>query len=92
MYKRQIGDIRLTGLLGVIEVVKDRETKEPMAPFNANANEQQTMNQVFAKLRELGLFTFARWNHIFVAPPLSVSESEIDEGVSKIRDALCVIK
>ena len=85
---QSIGDVRITGLLGVIEIVKNRETKEPMAPFNANEKEMAVMNKVFAKLREEGLFTFARWNHIFIAPPLNTNESEIDEGLEKISKAL----
>ncbi len=83
-----IGDVRITGLLGVIEVVKNRETKEPMAPWNASADEMAVMNKVFAKLRELGLFTFTRWNFIFVAPPLNVTKEEMDEGLAIISEAL----
>ncbi len=83
-----IGDVRITGLLGVIEVVKNRETKEPMAPWNAQPEDMKIMGQVFAKLRELGLFTFARWNHIFVGPPLIATNAHIDEGLEKISQAL----
>ena len=64
-----IGDCRNTGLLGCIELVKDRATKEPMAPFNAKPEEMVVMNKVAAKIRELGMYTFVRWNYIFVAPP-----------------------
>ncbi len=44
-----IGDWRNTGLLGCIELVKNRKTKEPMAPFNAKPDEMQVMNKVAAK-------------------------------------------
>ena len=83
-----IGDWRNTGLLGCIEVVKNRKTKEPMAPFNAKANEMTVMKQVAARIRELGMFTFVKWNFIFVAPPLNITHSEIDEGIDIISRAL----
>jgi taurine---2-oxoglutarate transaminase len=83
-----IGDWRNTGLLGCIELVKNRKTKEPMAPWNANAKEMETMNKVAAKIRELGMFTFVRWNWIFVAPPLTITKAEVDEGLEIISKAI----
>ena len=83
-----LGDFRNTGLLGCIEVVRNRKTKEPMAPFNAPASEMKVMNQVAAKLKELGMYTFVRWNYIFIAPPLTVTEDQIDEGIGMISEAL----
>lgn len=85
-----IGDFRNTGLLGVIELVKNRKTKEPMAPWNAAASEMETMNKVAAKLTELGLFTFVRWNWIFTAPPLCVTKEQIDEGLDIISQAISI--
>ncbi len=85
-----IGDFRNTGLLGVIELVKNRETKEPMAPWNAAPSEMETMNKVAAKLTELGLFTFVRWNWIFTAPPLCITKEQIDEGLNIISQAISI--
>ena len=83
-----IGDFRTTGLLGCIEVVKNRVTKEPMAPFNATAAEMEIMNKVAAKIKELGMYTFVRWNYIFTCPPLTITKEQIDEGLSIISKAL----
>ncbi|MEJ7694718.1 aminotransferase class III-fold pyridoxal phosphate-dependent enzyme [Daejeonella sp.] len=83
-----IGDWRNTGLLGCLELVKDRETKEPMAPFNAKPDQMTVMNKVAARIKELGMYTFVRWNYIFIAPPLIVTKSEIDEGIAIISEAL----
>ena len=83
-----IGDFRNTGLLGCIEVVKNRDTKEPMAPFNAKPDEMVVMNKVAAKIKELGMYTFVKWNYIFVAPPLIVTKDQIDEGLAIISEAL----
>lgn len=83
-----IGNFRTTGLLGCIELVKNRTTKEPMAPFNAKPEEMTVMNKVAAKIRELGMYTFVRWSYIFVAPPLCVTKAQIDEGLSIISEAI----
>lgn len=85
-----IGDWRNTGLLGCIELVKNRETKEPMAPFNAKPDEMAVMNKVAAKIKELGMYTFVRWNYIFIAPPLCVTKEQIDEGLAIISEAISI--
>jgi len=83
-----IGDFRNTGLLGCMELVKNRKTKEPMARWNAPPDEMGIMNKVMAKISELGMFTLGRWNLIFVAPPLCVTKEQIDEGMEIISEAL----
>jgi taurine---2-oxoglutarate transaminase len=83
-----IGDFRNTGLLGCIELVKNKITKEPMAPFNAKPDEMVVMNKVAAKIKELGMYTFVRWSYIFIAPPLIVIKEQIDEGLAIISEAL----
>lgn len=85
---RSIGDFRNTGLLGCIELVKNRDTKEPMAPFNAKPNEMEVMNKVAVKIKDLGMYTFVRWNYIFIAPPLCITKEQIDEGLNIISQAL----
>ncbi|MBE7171234.1 MAG: aminotransferase class III-fold pyridoxal phosphate-dependent enzyme [Williamsia sp.] len=83
-----IGDFRNTGLLGCLELVKNRNTREPMAPFNAKPDEMAIMNKVAAKLKELGMYTFVRWNYVFIAPPLCITKDEVDEGLAIISAAL----
>lgn len=85
-----IGDFRTTGLLGCIELVKNRKTKEPMAPWNATPTEMEIMNKVNAKLVELGMFTFVRWNYIFTCPPLCITKDEMDEGLEIISKGIAV--
>jgi taurine---2-oxoglutarate transaminase len=85
-----IGDWRNTGLLGCIEIVKNRKTKEPMAPYNAKPDEMAVMNKVAARLKDLGMYTFVRWNYIFVAPPLCINKEQIDEGLAMISDAVSI--
>ncbi|GAA4380899.1 aminotransferase class III-fold pyridoxal phosphate-dependent enzyme [Hymenobacter koreensis] len=83
-----IGDWRNTGLFGCLELVKNRQTKEPMAPWNASPDQMAIMNQVAAKIKELGMYTFVRWNYIFIAPPLNITKDELDEGLDIISQAL----
>jgi taurine--2-oxoglutarate transaminase len=85
-----MGNFRNTGLLGCIELVKNRDTKEPMAPFNAKPDEMVVMNKVAAKIKALGMYTFVRWGYIFIAPPLIVTKEQIEEGLAIISEALLI--
>jgi len=72
-----VGDVRSIGLFGVLELVRDRATKEPMAPFNGSSPE---MNKLAAFLKENGLFVFVNWNNVFSNPPLCITEAEMREA------------
>lgn len=85
-----IGDFRNTGLLGCLELVKNRKTKEPMAPFNAKSSEMTIMNEVGDCMRKMGLYALVRWNYIFLAPPLCITRKQVDEGLAVISKALDV--
>ncbi|MBS1564086.1 MAG: aminotransferase class III-fold pyridoxal phosphate-dependent enzyme [Bacteroidetes bacterium] len=85
-----IGDFRNTGLLGCIELVKNRATKEPMAPFNAKPDEMAIMNKVAGRLKQLGMYAFVRWNYVFIAPPLCITKEQIDEGLAMISEAIAI--
>jgi taurine--2-oxoglutarate transaminase len=85
-----VGDVRNIGLFGIVELVKDRATKEPMAPFNGTSPEMQQLGAFF---KEHGLYVFVNWNNVFSNPPLCITESQLreafeifDEGL-KITDA-----
>jgi taurine--2-oxoglutarate transaminase len=83
-----IGDVRVTGLLGGIELVKNRATREPLVPWNGTPQEMDVMNRVSKKIKELGMFTFTRWNWIYTTPPLIINKEQIDEGLAIISQAL----
>ena len=76
-----VGAVRSIGLFGVIELVRNRTTLEPMAQFNSTSPEMMALGKFF---REEGLFTFVRWNYFFTNPPLCIDESEL-------RDAFAII-
>jgi taurine--2-oxoglutarate transaminase len=81
-----IGDIRGTGLHFVLELVKDRSTREPMGKYNQPLS--RPMKTVAESLRAQGMSTFVKWNWIFCAPPLIAQQKQIDEGLAIIDRAL----
>ena len=83
-----VGDVRHIGLFTLFELVKNRETKEPMAPFNAGGKEMEVMNLIKKFFHDNGLFTFVRWNTFFANPPLCITREELDEGLEIIDRAL----
>ena len=62
-----VGAVRSIGLFGVFEIVRNRTTMEPMAPFNASSPEMAALD---ARLRADGLCTMFHWNQVFANPPL----------------------
>ena len=76
------------GLFGVVELVRNRETLQPMAPFNGSSPEMAALGRFF---REEGLYTFVRWNYFFTNPPLSITEAELREGFAIIDRGLAMM-
>lgn len=83
-----VGEVRGTGLLQVVELVKSRRTRAPLSEFNASQSEP--MRELAASLREQGLNTIVRWNMVFSTPPLIVSEPQVQEGLSILDQALSI--
>lgn len=80
-----VGAVRSIGLFGLIELVRNRETMQPMAPFNGTSDEMAALGKFF---RDEGLYTLVRWNYFFTNPPLIISDDELDEGFAIIDRAL----
>jgi taurine--2-oxoglutarate transaminase len=80
-----IGAVRNIGLFGIVELVRNRKTMEPMAPFNGTSPEMQALGKHF---REQGLYTFVRWNTFFANPPLCITEEELREAFAIIDRGL----
>ncbi|MGA8231160.1 MAG: aminotransferase class III-fold pyridoxal phosphate-dependent enzyme [Candidatus Acidiferrales bacterium] len=72
-----VGAVRSIGLFGIVELIRNRTTKEPLAPFNVTSAEMAALGKFF---REQGLYTFVRWNTFFTNPPLCIQESEMREA------------
>jgi taurine---2-oxoglutarate transaminase len=80
-----VGAVRSIGLFGIVELVRNRRTREPMAPFNGTSEEMAALGRFF---REQGLYTFVRWNYFFTNPPLCITEAELREGFAIIDRGL----
>lgn len=80
-----VGEVRSIGLFSAIEVVRNRKTREPMAPYNSSSPEMDRLRQ---QLLDKGLYCFVHWNVILVNPPLVINESQLAEGMAVIDDAL----
>jgi taurine--2-oxoglutarate transaminase len=83
-----IGDVRGRGLFWGIELVKDRGTKEMLERWNGPSS--ALANALKAELMKRDVYVFCRWNMLFVAPPLIVTDEELRIGVKAIDDALAV--
>ena len=84
-----VGATRAIGLFGIVELVKNRSSMEPLAPFNGTSEPMKRLGKFF---REEGLYTFVRWNTFFTNPPLSISEEELRHGFGIIERGLSMLK
>jgi taurine--2-oxoglutarate transaminase len=80
-----VGATRNIGLFGIVELVRNAKTLEPMAPFNGTSPEMQALGKYF---RQEGLYTFVRWNTFFTNPPLCITEEELREAFAIIDKGL----
>ena len=80
-----VGATRCLGLFGVIELIRNRKTMQPMAPFNGTSPEMGALGKFF---RQEGLFTFVRWNYFFTNPPLIITEEQLREAFGIIDRGL----
>jgi taurine---2-oxoglutarate transaminase len=82
---RSVGAVRSIGLFGIVELIRNTRTKEPMAPFNGVSDEMTAVAHYF---RQNGLYAFVRWNTFLTIPPLCITEAELREGFAIIDRAL----
>src|SRR5918999_1044453 len=80
-----VGRVRNVGLFGILELVKSRETMEPLSPYNVVNETMQAANKA---LLERGLFTMIRFNGIMTNPPLCITEEQLEEGFAIIDEVL----
>ncbi|MCU1301262.1 MAG: gabT [Candidatus Sulfotelmatobacter sp.] len=82
---RSVGAVRSIGLFGIVELVRSRKTRQPLAPFNGASDEMAALGRFF---REQGLYTFVRWNTFFTNPPLCITEPQLREAFAIIDKGL----
>lgn len=83
-----VGDVRYKGLFSVLELVKDKATKEPLAPFNGTSPE---MNALAAHIKSRQVYAYSRFNFLWVCPPLVVTREELDAGLDAYEEGLAKV-
>jgi taurine---2-oxoglutarate transaminase len=80
-----VGDVRSIGLFGIIELVKNRTTKEPLAPWNGSSPQMAALRTFCL---EHGLYLYTHWHTVLIIPPLPISEKQLKEGFAVLDQAL----
>lgn len=83
-----IGDVRCLGLFSTLELVKDRESKEPLVPYNAKGEQAKVSKDLTRRLMEKGVYTPVRWMYLQITPPLSINETELRQGLAVVDEVL----
>jgi len=85
-----VGDVRGLGCFWALELVKDRETREPLVPFNAGGEALAPVARLTKAAMGKGLYLMTHWNVIMVCPPLVISREEVEEGLAILDDVLAI--
>jgi taurine---2-oxoglutarate transaminase len=85
-----IGDVRGKGLFFGLELVTNRETREPLVPFNASGDAAAPVSRIAKAALERGLYLFVHWNVVIIAPPLTITREELDEGLGVLDEVLAI--
>lgn len=83
-----VGDVRYKGLFSVLELVRDKATKEPLAPFNGTSPEMQ---KLAGHLKSKHVYAFVRFNMVWVCPPLVITQEELKYGLDVYEEALAQV-
>ena len=85
-----VGAVRGLGVFWAIELVRNRRTREPLVPYNASGSANVPMTEFLTACKEHGLWPFTHFNRVHVVPPLTIADSEAEEGLAIIDEALTV--
>jgi taurine--2-oxoglutarate transaminase len=83
-----VGDARYKGLFSMLELVRDKNTKEPLVPYGGSSSE---MSKLGAHFKSNHLHTYVRFNTFFIAPPLIITREELKYGLDIIEGALAEV-
>ena len=85
-----IGEVRGLGCFWGLELVRNRETREPLVPFNASGEAAAPVGRLAKATLERGLYLMTHWNVVMVCPPLTITPEELAEGIAILDDALAI--
>ena len=84
---RVIGDVRGLGVFFALDLVTDRATKEPLAPYGSSS---PAMNELVGACKAEQLLIFSNFNRLHVVPPCTVSDEEALDGLARLDRAFSV--
>jgi taurine---2-oxoglutarate transaminase len=87
---QSIGDVRGLGCFFGLELVRDRETREPLVSFNATGEAFAPVARLMKAALDRGLYLMTHWNVVMVCPPLTITPEELDEGIAILDEALAI--
>src|SRR3954452_6129462 len=85
-----IGEVRGLGLFWALELVRNRETREPLVPFNATGDAAAPIGRLAKAALQRGLYLMTHWNVVMICPPLTITREELDEGLAVLDKVLAV--
>jgi taurine--2-oxoglutarate transaminase len=85
-----VGDVRGLGVFWAVELVSNRETREPLVPYNAAGADAKPMAEFAAACKQRGLWPFTHFNRTHVVPPCTASVDEVEQGLAILDEALTV--
>jgi taurine--2-oxoglutarate transaminase len=85
-----IGEVRGLGLFWGLELVRNRQTREPLVPFNAGGEAAEPITRITKACLERGLYPFVHWNVLAITPPLNITREDLDEGLEILDDVLAI--
>jgi taurine--2-oxoglutarate transaminase len=85
-----VGEARGLGLFWMLELVKDRQTREMLVPYNASGDAAAPIARLTKAALERGLYLFIHWNKVMIAPPLTITREELDEGIGILDEILTI--
>jgi len=85
-----VGEVRGLGCFWGLELVRNRETREPLVPFNATGEAMAPVNRLARAALDRGLYLMTHWNVVMVCPPLTITRDELEEGIAALDEALAV--
>ena len=83
-----VGEVRGLGVFWALDLVKDRETREPLVPYNATGADAKPMADFAAACKSRGLWPFVHFNRTHVAPPCTTTETDLRRGLALLDEAL----
>jgi len=83
-----VGDVRGVGMLACLELVRDRQTREPLSPQRTEAPVSAAMAEARRAILARRVWPLFRWNLIGLTPPLTLTEAELDEGLAALDAGL----